>query len=393
MEDDEEIPPPRHQSEDKTHDPRYWRKKLKRLQRTIKHQVFINAALHDEVSYMEQQLVQSKSERKVLLKRLFQHLPMTESQVLQSTHALKALESTFPGKIPPSILSPVTNAKDPLGLPTMKKRDRKRPPRVPVHPPVDTSKSSSSSKTSDGKTASKTISAASSVSSEKDVIGKGEDKTPESPSEPPKPKRKKPGSVPKKIQPITMNSQGVPIFPITLGTLTVHDLGQILPHKPGFHSERYIWPVGFCSTRVYPSMTDPTQRIQYFCYIKDGGKDQPVFEIVAEDEPDKPITAVTATACHCVALKRLNKARGKDATNTGSGPEFFGFSNPTIQYLIQCLPGAEACEKYVRQTFEYPSQTKDTPQDVLHENNLPAMYLHERSKLNLPHPTNITKLN
>lgn len=44
------------------------------------------------------------------MKRLFQYLPMTESQVLQSTQALKALENTFPGKIPKSILSPVTNA-------------------------------------------------------------------------------------------------------------------------------------------------------------------------------------------------------------------------------------------------------------------------------------------
>ena len=77
------------------------------------------------------------------------------------------------------------------------------------------------------------------------------------------------------------------------------------------------------------------------------------FEIIAEDEPDQPISASTATACHCIVLKRLNKARGKETTNTGSGPEFFGFSHPTIQYLIQCLPGADQCEKYVRSAFEF----------------------------------------
>ena len=50
---------------------------------------------------------------------------MTESQVLQSTQALKALENTFPGKIPQSILSPVTNTKDPLVFPPLKKKVKK----------------------------------------------------------------------------------------------------------------------------------------------------------------------------------------------------------------------------------------------------------------------------
>ena len=81
------------------------------------------------------------------------------------------------------------------------------------------------------------------------------------------------------------------------------------------------------------------------------------FEIIAEDEPDRPIIASTATACHCIVLKRLNKARGKETTNTGSGPEFFGFSHSTIQYLIQCLPGAEKCEKYVRSSFDFTAVT------------------------------------
>ena len=46
--------------------------------------------------------------------------------------------------------------------------------------------------------------------------------------------------------------------------------------------------------------------------------------------------------------------RGRDASNTGSGPEFFGFSHPTIQYLIQSLPGARKCSKYQWVKFELP---------------------------------------
>ena len=41
------------------------------------------------------------------MKKLFKHLPMSESQVIQSTKALDALERTNPGKVPLSILSPV----------------------------------------------------------------------------------------------------------------------------------------------------------------------------------------------------------------------------------------------------------------------------------------------
>merc|ERR1712168_1359364 len=85
--------------------------KFKRMKRIVRQQVYLNAALYDEITRMEHVFTKCKVERKALMKRLFQYLPMTESQVLQSTQALKALENTFPGKIPQSILSPA-NGKD-----------------------------------------------------------------------------------------------------------------------------------------------------------------------------------------------------------------------------------------------------------------------------------------
>ena len=38
--------------------------------------------------------------------------------------------------------------------------------------------------------------------------------------------------------------------------------------------------------------------------------------------------------------------RDRQATNSGSGPEFFGYSNPTILNLLQKLPNAGQCLKY-----------------------------------------------
>ena len=80
------------------------------------------------------------------------------------------------------------------------------------------------------------------------------------------------------------------------------------------------------------------------------------FEITPEDCKDQPITASTATACHCAVLRRLNKARGKETTNTGSGPEFFGYSHPTVQYLIQSLSNVNNLEKYKWVKFELPAK-------------------------------------
>lgn len=321
---------------------RKYKTRFKLLKTQVKQQVFLNAALFDEIGLMEQQFLHLKSQRRYLLKRLFKHLPMTESQVLQSTRALNALESSHPGKIPHSFLSAVQPGNE---ISPIKKKSQQQ------------------------------SSAQASPSSKKGSAKNGEN---------PKPKRKKPGTAKKKVQSLHMNDSNVPMFPITLGTLTIYDLGEILPQKSGFHSERYIWPVGYCSTRLYPSMIDPDRRIQYFCYIKDGGN-EPLFEIIAEDEPDKPVTASTATACHCFILKRLNKARGKETTNTGSGPEFFGFSHSTIQYLIQCLPGANKCEKYIPSSFEFSSVTPTTASlNVIREDNLPDMTNYDRTILELP---------
>jgi len=44
---------------------------------------------------------------------------------------------------------------------------------------------------------------------------------------------------------------------------------------------------------------------------------------------------------------------------TVSGPEMFGYAHPSIAKLIQDLPGAEQCEKYLRQEFILASERKN----------------------------------
>ena len=48
--------------------------------------------------------------------------------------------------------------------------------------------------------------------------------------------------------------------------------------------------------------------------------------------------------------------RDKQATNSGSGPEFFGYSNPTVLNLLQKMPDAKKCAKYKFVRFAEPSR-------------------------------------
>nr|2WZO_A Chain A, TRANSFORMING GROWTH FACTOR BETA REGULATOR 1 [Homo sapiens] len=139
---------------------------------------------------------------------------------------------------------------------------------------------------------------------------------------------------------------GRPVFPIGLGGLTVYSLGEIITDRPGFHDESAIYPVGYCSTRIYASMKCPDQKCLYTCQIKDGGV-QPQFEIVPEDDPQNAIVSSSADACHAELLRTISTTMGKLMPNLlPAGADFFGFSHPAIHNLIQSCPGARKCINY-----------------------------------------------
>ncbi|XP_032236865.1 uncharacterized protein LOC5511631 isoform X3 [Nematostella vectensis] len=389
-----------------------YKKKYYTLKRIAKQLIFENGCLCDDVSQTEEKLTRAKAERKFLLKRLFQYQAATEAGVLHpqgmggalpqelssllinpSATANKPKNSKLKAKKPPQKAKGEKTTK--VGAKNLKSGKQTKEKQVKGE---KTKVARVSKASAQAKAMSKVLTQLKSTPPVKDVITpltpaaevppltskeKKHEKTKtakpskakkpkksESPQRSPantgiesasgsgetgtKPKRKKPGTaIKRKVQPIPVDAKGKPIFPIVLGGLTVHSLGEIIWDRPGFHSERYIWPVGYCSSRTYPSIKDPDKKCIYTCKILDGGFG-PQFEMCPEDDMEHPIMASSATACHCVVLKTLNKARGRDASNTGSGPEFFGFSHPTIQYLIQNLPGARKCSKYQWVKFELP---------------------------------------
>ncbi|KAF9524269.1 F/Y rich C-terminus-domain-containing protein [Crepidotus variabilis] len=167
-----------------------------------------------------------------------------------------------------------------------------------------------------------------------------------------KPKRLKSHTVTSKSFSIPMvprDKQGKPMLPLNVGIMTVISLGNVCMREH-FHTERYIFPVGYEVTRRYLSTVDPSVEVVYHCTILDGG-DGPKFQIIPSDRPDQPVIAGTATGAWSNIVKQANAIRNRQHSNSVSGPDFFGLGQNTIKHLIQELPNADKLRDYVWQNF------------------------------------------
>ncbi|KAJ2779174.1 hypothetical protein H4R18_004153 [Coemansia javaensis] len=152
------------------------------------------------------------------------------------------------------------------------------------------------------------------------------------------------------VQPVPRDRSGNYEMPVQVGVLMVIRLGRVVWDRDAFHNERYIWPVGYTVQREYHSMVDPDKDVIYTCWVGEG-KGAPLFHIEAEDLPASPVVAPTATGAWTAVLRRVNQIRYREHSNSASGPDYFGFSHPTIAKMIQDLPGASMCRSYVMQHF------------------------------------------
>ncbi|XP_041733952.2 transforming growth factor beta regulator 1 isoform X2 [Coregonus clupeaformis] len=291
-----------------------YRLKYLRLRKAARAMIFENAALCDEVAHLEEKFVRVKEERRFLLKSLLQYQSVSEGEMLTAASTSSHPPVTFSsGPTGASALpgghnlAPGTSGAE-EGLPKKPKKERKE---------------------------------------------RGRDNGKEDgPKRMSKKRKVADGGSRKLVQPITLDSSGRPVFPIVLGGLTVYSLGEIITDRMLFHDQCAIYPVGFCSTRFFASMKSPDQQCLYTCQIKDGGGG-PQFEIVPEEDPQNAIAASSALTCHSNLLKAIGALRSKPvAPIVPSGADFFGFSHPTIQNLIQSCPGARKCSNYQWIRFE-----------------------------------------
>ncbi|KAF7980654.1 hypothetical protein HWV62_37476 [Athelia sp. TMB] len=167
-----------------------------------------------------------------------------------------------------------------------------------------------------------------------------------------KPKRLKAHTVTSKsfsVPIVPRGKKGQPMLPLNVGIMTLINLGEVCMREH-FHTERYIYPVGYEVTRRYLSTVDPNIEVVYNCTILDGG-DGPKFQIVPSDAPERVVISGTATGAWSNIVKLANTIRNRQHSNSVSGPDFFGLGQNTIKHLIQHLPGADRLRDYVWQNF------------------------------------------
>lgn len=150
------------------------------------------------------------------------------------------------------------------------------------------------------------------------------------------------------VQLIPLDVHGRPIFPISLSDLTVYSLGEVVSDRIAYHTEDLIFPVGYCSTRIYASLRDARTKSLYTCKILDGGS-KPRFEIVSDNDLDQALVGSTPDECHSRLLVAISPALRSIIPR---GADFFGISHPTIQNLIQSSPGTRKLATYKQQRFE-----------------------------------------
>lgn len=180
-------------------------------------------------------------------------------------------------------------------------------------------------------------------------------------------KRSRGTAVPVEEVKVDFDAEGKPILPISIkGVISIESLGRINP-APAFHSEKYIWPVGFRSKREYASSLTPDGRTRYICEIlENADATAPLFRVTAEDNPELVCEASSPSQAWKLVLERVNQVK-TDANKRASvsGPEYFGYGHIKIAELIAKLPGAEACARYhAAQVPLPPPQRKKRDRDA-----------------------------
>lgn len=267
-----------------------YRRKYKIIKKVVKELIFENAALCDQIAILQEKTLVLIEERNLFLKKLQQYQPYSEQDGIY-----RSLNSNSGGD----------NLSSAKKCSTKRRNDR--------------------------------------TASDSSDVGVKQAKTSKKASGPTKKK--------KIVKTIALDVNGKPIFPIALGGFTLHSLGEVC-EKSEYHTEDLIYPVGYCSTRIYGSLKDPEKQCVYTCKVMDNGL-TPKFEIVADTDLDVPLVSDSIDECHSMLLQFINSFLGAEVVNTkGRGADFFGISHPTVHHLIQASPGVRKCKKYVWTKFE-----------------------------------------
>ena len=176
---------------------------------------------------------------------------------------------------------------------------------------------------------------------------------------------------------------------LRVGSLTFIAVGQLLPHQlHSFHTQDYIYPIGFKVMRNYwsisgnvvdftsfffilffkfscdftsfiPAISEMNKRCPYYCMIGDNNN-KPEFKVsttVMENgkEVEKTFVDSTARGVWAQILILIEKLRQdnnlvKVFPRHVTGEDLFGFNEPNVIKVLESLPGVESLTDY---NFKY----------------------------------------
>lgn len=131
-----------------------------------------------------------------------------------------------------------------------------------------------------------------------------------------------------------------------IGNLIIQSLGEIHPNRFNYHNEHFIYPIGFASVRIFASLGDPFKKSIYTCRIVDGG-DCPRFEMISEADPEIMIVGPSTDFCHYTLLQYIKETFGFENFDLQSnGDWFFGLAHPAVMNLFRDMPNFNACHRF-----------------------------------------------
>lgn len=183
---------------------------------------------------------------------------------------------------------------------------------------------------------------------------------------------------------------------VRIGALTVLRWGRIVRCRPGYHTPRVLYPVGYRAVRVFWGPRAPSQRSLYVCEVQpsrevalsEGGQVRPLGRLAAIQTPMPPVFVITSVMDPTLrvtgrdpeaAFKELKvqlasrgvldarlcltASRGKKSATVQSGAAFFGVSLPGVQSVLEALPHATEAmiipkgTDWPKYTFQYYQPT------------------------------------
>ncbi|XP_046682378.1 histone-lysine N-methyltransferase 2C-like isoform X2 [Homalodisca vitripennis] len=138
-----------------------------------------------------------------------------------------------------------------------------------------------------------------------------------------------------------------------VGSMILLNIGQLLPHQlAAFHTQNYIYPIGYKIVRFYWSMRVSNKRCRYICSIHEANG-RPEFRVLIQEpqQEDIELRDISARSVWVRVLEPLAALR--KASNSVqvfprfvSGEDLFGLTEPAIVRVLESLPGVETLTDY-----------------------------------------------